>query len=632
MPDPLPSIVDQYQHVTVLSSRPSMMDTGVYLEKGDTYSIFADGTITIGRGRVGPYTRLWAIIGSSPIFKPVPTVQNTGLLTAKYSGELKLGVLDGGFDDNGNALLPDRYRDNAGAFSVDIIVWKENDLNRIEEFLVQLEEKTPKREMVRNLRIEISRSRCVEAIQIVHKGLIDANREKTIALLTKAIGYCPGYVEAYDKVGAHLFEIGEMQSAKTYLKKAEDLGTKDPKTFYLLADISFQENDINEAFRLINESLGLDGSFGEALELKKRIEVAANMDGPKLILYEPVQKRGIVMLEKRDVVPVRGIAIDKDGLSWVTVNGKSVPTDRYGNFETHIPVELGANTLLIKAMDGIGNRSELRVTLEGKIPVLPKVSTIRSKADMASLYDRSHAVVIGIDRYRKWPFLEFAVADARAVAKQFEETRFDRVVSILNEDATRARILTTLFRDLPQTVGPNDRIVFYFAGHGQTEDLEDGQKRGYIIPYDAEVDDYTKTAISMDLIKRLSSDIQAKHILYVMDCCYSGLGLSRSAGISPTVSDYIRKMSAMRAVQIITAGGKGEQVREAAGHGLFTSYFLKALAGEADYNKDNIVTGTELGAYLRPVVSNASNQAQTPLYGRLEGEGEFLFYVGGRRD
>ncbi|MGD8368390.1 MAG: hypothetical protein PVG78_12155, partial [Desulfobacterales bacterium] len=74
MPDPLPSIVDQYQHVTVLSSRPSMMDTGVYLEKGDTYSIFADGTITIGRGRVGPYTRLWAIIGSSPIFKPVPTV------------------------------------------------------------------------------------------------------------------------------------------------------------------------------------------------------------------------------------------------------------------------------------------------------------------------------------------------------------------------------------------------------------------------------------------------------------------------------------------------------------------------------------------------------------------------------
>ena len=84
----------------------------------------------------------------------------------------------------------------------------------------------------------------------------------------------------------------------------------------------------------------------------------------------------------------------------------------------------------------------------------------------------------------------------------------------------------------------------------------------------------------------------------------------------------------MRVVQIITAGGKGEQVQEKAGHGLFTTYFLRALGGEADINKDNVVTGTELGTYLRPAVSNASNQAQTPLYGRLEGEGEFLFFVG----
>jgi hypothetical protein len=37
----------------------------------------------------------------------------------------------------------------------------------------------------------------------------------------------------------------------------------------------------------------------------------------------------------------------------------------------------------------------------------------------------------------------------------------------------------------------------------------------------------------------------------------------------------------------------------------------------------------ELGAYLRPAVSNASGQEQTPLYGRLEGKGEFLFFVPG---
>jgi uncharacterized caspase-like protein len=126
----------------------------------------------------------------------------------------------------------------------------------------------------------------------------------------------------------------------------------------------------------------------------------------------------------------------------------------------------------------------------------------------------------------------------------------------------------------------------------------------------------------------IAIQIPAKHILYVMDSCYSGLGFNRAAGVSPKSSGYLRKISSMRAVQIITAGGKGEQVQEKDGHGLFTTYFLKALDGKGDFNRDNVVTGTELGAYLRPTVSNASGQAQTPLYGRLEGEGEFLFFVG----
>jgi len=83
----------------------------------------------------------------------------------------------------------------------------------------------------------------------------------------------------------------------------------------------------------------------------------------------------------------------------------------------------------------------------------------------------------------------------------------------------------------------------------------------------------------------------------------------------------------MRAVQVMTAGGKGEQVQERNGHGLFTTYFLKGINGEADINDDNVVTGTELGAYLRPTVSDSSQQSQTPFYGRLEGEGEFLFLL-----
>ncbi len=243
-------------------------------------------------------------------------------------------------------------------------------------------------------------------------------------------------------------------------------------------------------------------------------------------------------------------------------------------------------------------------------------------------YRKSFAVVVGINEYEKWPVLEFGVADARAVKARLKEEGFDDITVILDREATQRRILTALYDYLPKKVQRNDRVVFYFAGHGQTHDLLNGGKEGYIIPVDAGVDNYTSTGISMDQIRSLSSRIAAKHILYIMDSCYSGLGFSRGMiTVSPEFEGYLRKISSMRVVQIITAGGKGEQVQEKEGHGLFTAYFLKALEGDGDFNKDTVVTGTELGAYLRPAVSNASNQAQTPLYGRLEGEGEFLFFI-----
>jgi len=242
-------------------------------------------------------------------------------------------------------------------------------------------------------------------------------------------------------------------------------------------------------------------------------------------------------------------------------------------------------------------------------------------------YRKSFAVVVGINGYEKWPVLEFGVADAKAVKARLEQEGFDDIMVILDRQATQRRILTALFDQLPKKVQRDDRVVFYFAGHGQTHDPPGGGKQGYIIPVEAGIDDYTSTGISMDQIRDLSSRIAAKHILYIMDSCYSGLGFSRGIGISIKLDGYLRKVASMRVVQMMTAGGKGEQVAERAGHGLFTWFFLNALDGKADLNRDNVITGTELGAYLRPAVSAASNHAQTPLVGRLEGEGEFLFFI-----
>ena len=68
------------------------------------------------------------------------------------------------------------------------------------------------------------------------------------------------------------------------------------------------------------------------------------------------------------------------------------------------------------------------------------------------------------------------------------------------------RILTELFHELPKKVDLNDRVLFYFAGHGQTEDVYGGGKRGYIIPVDADMINYQATAVSMNISEIFPAD------------------------------------------------------------------------------------------------------------------------------
>jgi len=468
---------------------------------------------------------------------------------------------------------------------------------------------------------------CDMAIHVFWEGRMAQDKDQARQYYQIAIELCPGFIRPYELVGNLYRQENQNDTAISYFKKAADLGTSNYKLYYLLASLLFEKGDLDEANRNIKKSLSIRGDYPKALKLNQEIERAGDSEGPRIILYEPATQRGMKVAHQHENLTVRGIAIDKSGVAWVKVNQLETSMDEHGNFLKDIPIQLGTNTIRVEAADSLGNRAQISVEIEGEKYALPPLTRVESTSQRKALYGRSFAIVIGINHYEKWPGLEFAVADANAVQNALQKTGFDDITLIMDKEATQRRILTELFHKLPEKVNRNDRVLFYFAGHGQTEVLPGGGKKGYIIPVDAETDSYAATAISMEQIRSLSSRIAAKHIFYVMDSCYSGLGLNRSTGIWPGISDYLRKVSAIRVVQIITAGGQGEQVQEREGHGLFTSYFLKAIGGEADLDKDNVVTGTELGAYLRPTVSNASGQAQTPLFGRLEGEGEFLFFV-----
>lgn len=256
-----------------------------------------------------------------------------------------------------------------------------------------------------------------------------------------------------------------------------------------------------------------------------------------------------------------------------------------------------------------------------------------------ALYRDSHALIIGIDQYAHWPRLAHARRDAQALqALLVQRLGFaaDKVTTLLDEQATRANILRALQDKLadPKRVKRDDRVLVFFAGHGGTRQLASGREVGYLMPVDASTGDYATDAISMPQLQELAESLTAKHALFIIDACYSGLGLTRGGAGDATSQRFLADNARRIGRQMMTAGGADQQVADdgPGGHSVFTWTLLQALGGKADLNGDGYITGTELAAYVGPAVAGISRQ--TPAFGSLPGSagGEFVFAVPAETD
>ncbi len=253
----------------------------------------------------------------------------------------------------------------------------------------------------------------------------------------------------------------------------------------------------------------------------------------------------------------------------------------------------------------------------------------KTPEQQAGLYADSWAVVIGINDYAEWPRLAYAVHDAQGVTNKLKE-RFgfqdERIITLLDGEATRENILRVLGDDLPAKLGEDDRVFVFYAGHGATRPLPGGSERGYIIPVDAGMDNLASSAISMSQLQDVQEAMRAKHVLFVMDACYSGIALTRSGGYTGDPRRYLQEVTRRNARQILTAGGSDEQVSDhgPGGHSIFTWTVLQGMDGPADLNGDGFITATELSGFVAPRVSSLSKQ--TPAFGNLVGSagGEFV--------
>jgi WD40 repeat protein len=280
-------------------------------------------------------------------------------------------------------------------------------------------------------------------------------------------------------------------------------------------------------------------------------------------------------------------------------------------------------------------------------------------------FNRNLAVIIGINNYKNGiPPLDTAASDASELARILKEDlgepdRYD--VRLLLNDAANHDELKRLIQAFENKTIPfeqqnikvteNDRVLFYFAGHGIALDALESQDgpAGYLIPQNAQLDD-DKTYLPMVDLHNALIQLPCRHMLAIFDCCFAGAFRWASLSRDLVRSHKIYKERYDRFIrdpawQVITSTGddqkaldslaaqrgkvqKGEQV-----HSPFAQALFDALGSRAaDYNKDGIITATNLYSYLREHVEPPTEQEhkrQTPgLYPlKKHDKGEYIFLL-----
>jgi Caspase domain len=229
-----------------------------------------------------------------------------------------------------------------------------------------------------------------------------------------------------------------------------------------------------------------------------------------------------------------------------------------------------------------------------------------------------YGLVIGINQYADVRLnLRCAVADACALRDLMVDPECgcfpaEHVQLLVDQEATTERIFRALAH-LRRMATENDTVWIYYAGHAAVEG------GAYWVTHDADVDDLFATALSSERINSVLAQLRTRRVLYVLDCCYAEAAalMKNPTRDAPVSTELLGRFEGHGIITLAASSGKERSVELSdVGHGAFTYFLAKGLRGEADANKDGVVTADELWSYLRGKVAAASGRAgkaQTPM-------------------
>ena len=239
-------------------------------------------------------------------------------------------------------------------------------------------------------------------------------------------------------------------------------------------------------------------------------------------------------------------------------------------------------------------------------------------------FGKYHALIIGNNQYKHLTKLRTPVNDAERLEIILKEKYAFKTRLLLN--ATRTDILDAL-GDYRETLRAEDSLLIFYAGHGTLTEA-----RGYwqgVNSTDNRISDWISNVDITDQLEQM----RARHILVVVDSCYSG-AISRGSieDLNPDMNEadklaWIKQKLSLISRIAITSGGLYPVPDGAGKHSVFAQAFIRHLE-----TNESVLAARSIFNTIGPRVTTRSKVLgviQTPEYARLvaaaDENGEFYF-------
>ncbi len=244
------------------------------------------------------------------------------------------------------------------------------------------------------------------------------------------------------------------------------------------------------------------------------------------------------------------------------------------------------------------------------------------KKDSTAKPGNTYAIIIGISQYKAVPSLQYADKDAQA----FEDLLMSEacgkipranIETFLNDKATRDNIADAI-SIIARKAKPGDRVYFFFAGHGDMEDLTQIEN-GLLLLYNSPNGNYfgmkDDVLEILDLKRYLSPlAMRGTEMIFIVDACHSGNlgggveGVQQTAAALATAWGKEYKILSCQPNQLSL-----ESKEWGGGRGLFSLQLEEGMKGLADKNNDGKVSFSELQRYITDQVATFSEEKQIPV-------------------